>query len=141
MEISASLVPLKNISFPWTESSDRSRLNISFLSWADAEHAIQSMAPVAPDGGGYDKTSFRVEWANGTKYEARIDIIRSMATDPAPLSSHVRRSLRFTAGRWHPANMTEEKQQSFLAENESLRPGGTAWAGKILDGYDLGGAP
>jgi hypothetical protein len=37
--------------------------------------------------------------------------------------------------------MTEERQQSFLAENERLRPGGAAWAAKIFDGYELGGAP
>jgi hypothetical protein len=37
--------------------------------------------------------------------------------------------------------MTDEQQQSFLAENERLRPGGAAWAAKLLDGYELGGAP
>lgn len=40
-----------------------------------------------------------------------------------------------------PANMTEERQREFLAENERLCPGGAAWAARILDGYDLGGAP
>jgi hypothetical protein len=28
-------IPLKNIFFPWTDSSDRSWLGISFLTWAD----------------------------------------------------------------------------------------------------------
>jgi hypothetical protein len=46
MQIPASLVPLKDISFLHTESSDRSWLGISFLSWADAEHAINRMAQV-----------------------------------------------------------------------------------------------
>jgi hypothetical protein len=60
MQIPASFVPLKNISVPWIESSDRSWLGISFLTWSDAEHAINVMAQVAPIAG-YDKTSFRIE--------------------------------------------------------------------------------
>jgi hypothetical protein len=40
-----------------------------------------------------------------------------------------------------PANMTEERQREFLAENERLCSGGAAWAARILDGYDFGGAP
>jgi len=40
-----------------------------------------------------------------------------------------------------PDNMPEERQREFLAENERLCPGGAAWAARILDGYDLGGAP
>jgi hypothetical protein len=40
-----------------------------------------------------------------------------------------------------PANMTEERQREFLAENERLCPDGAAWAARILDGNDLGGAP
>jgi hypothetical protein len=40
-----------------------------------------------------------------------------------------------------PANMTDERQRELLAENERLCPGGAAWAARILDGYDLGGAP
>jgi hypothetical protein len=140
MTIPASLVSLKNISFPWTESSDRSWLGISFLSWLDAEHAINVMAQAAP-AIGYDKTSIRVEWADGERYEARLDITHATAEAPSPIASHIRRALEFTSGRWRPANMTEEQQQSFLAENERLRPGGAAWATKILDGYDIGGSP
>jgi hypothetical protein len=37
--------------------------------------------------------------------------------------------------------MTEERQREFLAENERLCSGGAAWAARILDGYDFGGAP
>lgn len=42
-------IPLKNIFLLWSESSDRSWLGISFLTWADIEHAINVMAQVAPD--------------------------------------------------------------------------------------------
>ena len=44
-------IPVKNISFVWTESSDRSWLSISFLIWAAVEHPINVMAQVVPDGG------------------------------------------------------------------------------------------
>ncbi len=44
------------------------------------------------------------------------------------------------AGRWRPGEMTEEQQRAFLAEGEEFSPGRAAWAGKILDAYDLGGA-
>jgi hypothetical protein len=37
--------------------------------------------------------------------------------------------------------MTEERQREFLAENERLHSGGAAWAGRLLDGHELGGAP
>jgi len=40
-----------------------------------------------------------------------------------------------------PANMTEERQREFLAENERPCPGGAAWTARIFDGNDLGGAP
>jgi hypothetical protein len=136
----ASPVPLKNIFLLWSESSDQSRLNRPFATWFEAEDAIHAMAKVAPEYG-YDKTGFRVEWADGESYEVRLDIARVVVEVPCPLASHIRRALEFTSGRWRPANMTEERQQSFLAENERLRPGGAAWAGKLLDAYELGGAP
>jgi hypothetical protein len=140
MQNSASLVPLKNIFLLWTESSDQSALNRPLSTWSEAEDAIHAMARVAPEHG-YDKTGFRVEWADGERYEVRLDIVRVVVEVACPLACHVRRALEFTSGRWRPANMTEERQQSFLAENERLRPGGAAWAAKILDGYELGGAP
>jgi hypothetical protein len=135
----ASLVPLKNIFLLWTESSDQSRLDRPFATWAEAEDAIRSMAAVAPEYG-YDKTGFRIEWADGEVYEVRLDIARVVVQIPCPLAGHVRRALEFTSGRWRPATMTEERQREFLAENERLHPGGAAWAAKILDGYELGGA-
>jgi hypothetical protein len=140
MQNPASLVPLKNIFLLWTESSDQSWLSRPLSTWSEAEDAIHAMAAVAPEYG-YDKTRFRVEWADGEVYEVRLDIARVVVGIPCPLAGHVRRALEFTSGRWRPANMTEERQQSFLAENERLHPGGAAWAGKILDGYELGGAP
>ena len=136
----ASLVPLKNIFLLWTESSDQSRLKHPFATWPDAEDAIHVMAAVAPERG-YDKTGFRIEWADGEGYEVRLDIARVVVEVPDPLAGHVRCALEFTSGRWRPANMTEERQREFLAENERLHPGGAAWAAKILDGYDIGGSP
>lgn len=138
MQIPTSFVPLKNISFLRTESRDRSWLNISFLTWADAEHAVAAMARSAS---ARDKTSFRIEWADGERYEGHIEISRPMASSPAPLARHVHRALEFTAGRWRPGHMNDEQQQAFLAENEKYNPGRAAWAGRVLDGHDLGGAP
>jgi hypothetical protein len=89
MQNPASLVPLKNISLLWTESSAQSALNRPLSTWSEAEDAIHTTAALACD----------------------------------------------------PANMTDERQREFLAENERLCPGGAAWAARILDGYDLGGAP
>jgi hypothetical protein len=140
MHFSAPLVPLKNISFPWTESSDRSWLGISFLSWPDAEHAINVMAQAAP-AIGHNKTSIRIEWADGERYEARLDITHATAEAPSPIASHIRRALEFVAGRLRPGRMTEEQQRAFLAEDEQFSPGRAAWAAKILDGYELGGSP
>ena len=55
--------------------------------------------------------------------------------------SALNRPLSMAALACDPANMTEERQRESLAENERLHPGGAAWAARILDGYDLGGAP
>ncbi|MGA7740871.1 MAG: hypothetical protein ABSF35_16990 [Polyangia bacterium] len=55
--------------------------------------------------------------------------------------SALNRPLSMAALACDPANMTEERQREFLAENERLCFGGAAWAARILDGYDLGGAP
>jgi hypothetical protein len=140
MQGPASLVPLKDIFLVWTESSDQSALNRPLSTWSEAEDAIHAMAKVAPEHG-YDKTGFRIEWADGERYEVRLDIARVVVQIPCPLAGHVRRALEFTSGRWRPANMTDERQREFLAKNERLCPGGAAWAARILDGYDLGGAP
>jgi hypothetical protein len=140
MQSPASLVPLKNIFPLWTESSDQSALNRPLSTWSEAEDAIHAMAGVAPEHG-YDKTGFRVECADGERYDVRLDIARVVVEVPSPLASHVRRALEFTSGRWRPANMTEERQREFLAENERLHSGGAAWAGRLLDGHELGGAP
>jgi hypothetical protein len=136
----ASSVSLKDVFLLWTESSDQSALNRPLSTCSEAEDAIHAMAKVAPEYG-YDKTGFRVEWADGEIYEVRLDIARVVVEVPCPLASHVRRALEFTSGRWRPANMTEERQREFLAENERLHSGGAAWAAKILDGYDIGGSP
>ena len=139
MQKPAALAPLKNIFLLWTESSDQSALNRPLSTWSEAEDAIHTMARVAPERG-YDKTGFRVEWADGEVYEVRLDIARVVVEVPCPLAGHVRRALEFTSGRWRPANMTEERQREYLAENERLHPGSAAWAGRILDGYELGGS-
>ena len=97
------------------------------------------MAKVAPDYG-YDKTAFRVEWADGERYEVCLDIARVVVEIPCLLDGHVRRALEFISGRWRPGNMTGEQQKAFLAEGEQFTPGRAAWAGRILDGYELGGS-
>jgi hypothetical protein len=98
------------------------------------------MAKVAPKRG-HSKTGFSVEWADGERCDARLDATRSMTAAPVPLSRCVRRALAFIAGRWRPDRMTDGQQRGFLAEGEKLNSGRAAWAGTILDGYDLGDAP
>ncbi|MGB8297367.1 MAG: hypothetical protein WCG85_18220 [Polyangia bacterium] len=44
------LVPLKNIFLLWTESSDRSRSNHPFVTWAETGGAVHAAAKVAPEG-------------------------------------------------------------------------------------------
>ena len=132
-------IPLKNIFLLWTESSAQSALNRPLSTWSEAEDQVHAMAKGAPEHG-YDKTGFRVEGADSEVYEVRLDIARVVVEVPRPLAGHVRRALEFTSGRWRPANITEEQQQSFLDENERLRSGSAAWAAKILDGYELGGS-
>ena len=83
MQTPASFVPLKNIFLFWTESSDQSALNRPLATWSEAEDAIHSMTAVAPEYG-YDKTRFRIEWADGEVYEVRLDIARVVVQNPMP---------------------------------------------------------
>ena len=110
MQKPAALVPLKNIFLYGLPRS-------LFTTWSEAEQAIAS-------------SDIRVTWADGEVFVCHFP----------PLVDHVRRSLEFIAGRWRPADMSEDEHRRFLAETERSAPGKTAWAAKLLDGYDLGGA-
>ena len=83
MQEPASLVPLTNIFLLWTESSDHSWLNRPLSTWSEVEDAIHSMAAVAPEYG-YDKTRFRVEWADGESHGVRLDIALAASMPVCP---------------------------------------------------------
>ncbi len=137
-------VALRFIRITWSESNDRRFVDRSFASWSFADDVIRALARSAPKGGGYDKTGFVIEWADGETYEGRIDVIRDMEAEAAPLAEHVRRSLSFACGRWRPSRWTEEDHAAMLADTERRHPGNQATAAKLLDGYDIGageGAP
>jgi len=82
MQNPASLVPLKNI-FLLRTNPPTSPASIAPSQPGPRPRTRSTpMAKVAPEHG-YDKTGFRVEWADGEVYEVRLDIARVVVEVPA----------------------------------------------------------
>lgn len=68
-----------------------------------ASRRLGEWARNAPDGGGYDKCDFKIEWADGETYEGRADITREhWRCASYDLTTHVRDFLSFIGGLWAP---------------------------------------
>jgi hypothetical protein len=110
--------------------------------WASAEAHIKRMARTAPEGGGYDKTDIRVEWADGESYAWRFDMTREHATDPAPLASELRSISSCWAGRRCPDHLDAAEylklRERFAKYTETTREARDAAFGHLLDEYEIG---
>jgi hypothetical protein len=86
---------------------------VDSLSAADAQ--LKRWAHSAPKkGGGYDKTDFRIEWADGETYEGRYDLQREDEGKSNLLGSHVQHYLNFHAGLFCPEHMSREDYENYL---------------------------
>ena len=133
-----SPVPLRSIVFPLADFPAPLLTSRPFDSWADAETAILGTVKLEVYVAG--RISFVLTWTDGETYQAQLPLTQKTATLDAPLGSHVRQALEFLAGRRPSPSMSSEQYEQALADTERFHPGRAAWAARILDGYEIGGA-
>jgi hypothetical protein len=105
--------------------------------WEQANAWIHRQARSAPEGGGYDKTDFKITYADGETYEGRFDLEREHAGRHDPLGEHVRTFLQFYAGTYRPPHMAEEKYRAYLDSRKNEKPS-AAECQTFLDRYEIG---
>lgn len=83
-----------------------------------AEKAIQMMSLTAPRSGqGYDKTDFKIEWADESKYEGRIDLQAGMAFKNENLVNHIKGSMSYRIDQKSiptDARITQQEYDDFI---------------------------
>lgn len=102
---------VKQITFGFSENEHASKFLVGrvFKSFLEADQALMRCAMSAPEGGGYDKTDFRVEWENGEVYDGRFDLDHDHRVGGPLLEQQMRRHLEFYAGEHRPAHLTEQQ--------------------------------
>lgn len=84
-------------------------------SYRYASSVLARMAKTAPDMGGYDKTDFTITFANGMKYDGRVDLQRAH-TKGYDLQAHVYDHCLFLAGMRCPEHMNSIQYDRFLSD-------------------------
>ena len=92
-------------------------------SFEEADRILREWAHTAPEGGGYNKIDFEIEWQDGETYKGTYDLKRQDEARANLIGSHVQEFLSFHSGLWCPAHMTREDCDRYLEEMER-RPGG-----------------
>jgi predicted Zn-ribbon and HTH transcriptional regulator len=92
----------------------------TFDTWKEVGDWIRNViAPNAPRTGGYDKTDFRVTFADGETYSGRLDIKHPTCEDnDNDLASHILLYQEFCAGLFRPGWMSDEQWDRHLREIE-----------------------
>ena len=133
-----ALVPINSIVFSLADFPVPLLTSRPFTSWADAEAAI--LGTVKSEVYVASRISFVLTWTGGETYQALLPLTQKPATLDAPLGSHVRQALEFLSGRRPSPSMSAEQYKAALADNERFHPGRAAWAARILDTHEIGGA-
>jgi hypothetical protein len=102
----------------WEGPIEECGKKVTVETFAQASSQLARWARNAPDTGGYDKTGFKVTWANGQTYEGRVDLQRGNIFG-YHLGSHMQKHLEFYAGLYRPPHITEEQYAAFLAGNRN----------------------
>lgn len=103
--------------------------------WQQANKAIFRHAFTMDPRGSYDKTDFRVTFADGDTYTGRIDISNRDHAVAAPLSNHIASHCAFASGRSCPGHMARADYDRVVS---GIAAEHKASAAKVLDEYDLG---
>jgi hypothetical protein len=134
----AARVPIYSIVFPLSDFPAPLLTSRSFTSWAEVELAILGMTkPEVYDTG---RIAFVLTWKDGEIYRAQFPLTWKTAELVTPFADHVRQALEYIAGRRPSPSMSDEQYKAALADDERFHPGRSAWAARILDGYELCGS-
>lgn len=83
--------------------------------FAEAQKIISKWAYTASKTGGYDKVDFKVTFADGEKYDGRLDIKHPDVADDNDLARHIHEHLMIYSGQLQPPHMSDERYARFLA--------------------------
>jgi hypothetical protein len=122
MNTMTTKIPVAKVEILWSENprfQDRyggldPKTAPSFPTLHAANCLLTELAETAPGPrGGYDKTAFRVTWADGEIYEGRYDLHHRQCRQENPngridLGDHMRVFLEFYAGLRKPSHMSRE---------------------------------
>ena len=104
----ASPPTISSVEILWSENREVPTRTFPSLWEADAALARAFASDPPPDGGGYDKTSFRIVWSDDMAHEGRIDvnpeIVATAALRGGMLRGHVEDFARY---------LTSERQADF----------------------------
>jgi len=103
---------LIQITFGWSESPAFDRAVVC-KTWAEAKKALLNLSEYAPKNGSYDKTDFRIDWADGQVYTGRYDLVHHSVEMP-DLRGHVESHLKFVVGEKKPDHMSDEQYANLL---------------------------
>lgn len=108
-------IPVKRIWIRRAEGPTKDLGERTVSSYEAADSQLRAWARTAPKaGGGYDKTDFQVEWADGETYEGRYDLQQEDTTKGNLIGSQIQHFLGFHAGLFCPQSMTREQYEAHL---------------------------
>jgi len=89
-------------------------------SFKEANELLKEMSKKAPRTVGYDKTNFSIVFADGEKYEGRIDLMHytiEKNSREQNVEQHIHDHLSFYNGTLKPEHMSQQSYDDFLAKN------------------------
>jgi len=134
----AARVPIHSIVFPLSDFPAPLLTSRPFTAWADVELAILGMTK--PEVYVAGRIAFVLTWKDGETYRAQFPLTWQTPSLDTPFADHVHQALEYIAGRRPSPSMSVEQYKAALADDERFHPGRSAWAARILDGYELGGS-
>ena len=123
-------IPVTKIEILYTEGTVRTPR--TFQSWADVDLFVFGIG-AEKKGGCYNKTGFRVTFADGETYEGRIDA----KPGDTNIRRHMTEHLLHYSGRSCPYHMTEAEWRARLAH--IVTPAKQAELSAFFETYDLEG--
>jgi hypothetical protein len=132
-------IPVVSVWLNRAEGPTRETGQRTVKSLSEADDVIHRWATSAPlHGQGYDKTDFRVEWADGETYEGRFDMDQNHQVIRNPLGEQMQDHLLFLSGLRRPSRMNREEYERYL---ESIKYGedseNRANALRMLTSYEM----
>lgn len=132
-------IPVKSVWLHRAEGPTNDLGEGVFPSLEAADDQLRRWARTAPkQGKGYDKTDFRIDWADGETYKGRYDLQREDTTKNNLLGSHIQHYLAFHAGIFCPEHMKRKDYERYLEES-GCEEGGEKRAATLafLQNYEM----